>query len=79
MNIWRRLNSIDVYQSIMADLGSMAHDDGTEVANDLHRDGPGPPCTVHDREGCRQRIGGRPDPTRMVAASVTVTDDENPR
>ncbi len=28
---------------------------------------------VHDREGCRQRIGGRPDPTRLIAASVTVS------
>ncbi len=27
---------------------------------------------VRDREECRQRIGGRPIPTRMIAASVTV-------
>ncbi len=43
------------------------------VASDLHRDGLGPPCMVLDREGCCQRIGGQPDPTRMIAASVTVT------
>ncbi len=40
------------------------------VAIDLHRDGPGPPRMVSDREGCRGRIGGRPVPTRMIAASV---------
>ncbi len=28
---------------------------------------------VRDREGCRERIEGRPVPTRMIAASVTVT------
>ncbi len=28
---------------------------------------------VRNRERCRQRIGGRPDPTRMIAASVTVS------
>ncbi len=28
---------------------------------------------VRDREGCRQRNGGRPDPTRMFAASVQVS------
>ncbi len=33
--------------------------------------GPGPPCMVRDREGCRQHIGGRSDPTRMIAALVT--------
>ncbi len=44
-----------------------------EVASDLHRDGPGPPCMVRDREGCRQRIEGRPDTTRMIVASVTVS------
>ncbi len=49
------------------------------VARDLHRDGPGQPCMVRDREGCRQRIGGRPDPTRMIAASVTVTLELKPR
>ncbi len=30
---------------------------------------------VHEREGCRQRIGRRPIPTRMIAASVTVTEN----
>ena len=45
------------------------------VAIDLHRDGPGPPCMVCDREGCRQRVGGRPVPTRMIAATVTVSDN----
>ncbi len=44
------------------------------VAVELHRDGPGPPCMVSDREGCRERIGGRPVPTRMIAASVTVSE-----
>ncbi len=44
------------------------------VASDLHRDDPGPPCMVRDREGCRQSFGGRPDPTRMLAASVTVIE-----
>ncbi len=44
------------------------------VAIDLHRDGPGPPCMVHVPEGCRQRVGGRLDPTRMIAASVTVSE-----
>ncbi len=39
----------------------------------VNRDGPGPPCMVCDREGCRERIGGRPVPTRMIAATVTVT------
>ncbi len=42
------------------------------VASDLHRDGRGPPCMVRDREGCRERIGGRPVPTRMIAATMTV-------
>ncbi len=46
------------------------------MAIDLHRDGPGLPCMVRVREGCRQCVGGRPDPTRMIAASVTVTDSE---
>ncbi len=41
------------------------------VANDLHQDGPGPLCMVRDRDGCRQRIVGQPDPTRMMAASVS--------
>ncbi len=39
------------------------------VASDLHRDGQGPPCMFRDREGCRQRIGGRPDPTKMITVS----------
>ncbi len=43
------------------------------MASDLHRDGPGPPCMARDREGCRVRIGGRPVPSRMIAATVTVT------
>ncbi len=43
------------------------------VASNMHRDGPGPPCMVRDREGCRKHIGGQPDPTRMIAASVTVS------
>ncbi len=38
---------------------------------DLHRDDPGPPCVVSNREGCRQHIGGRLVPTRIIAASVT--------
>ncbi len=37
-------------------------------------DGPGPPRMVSDREGRSQRIGGRSSPTRMIAASVTVTE-----
>ncbi len=44
------------------------------LASDLHRDSPGPPYMVRDREGCRQRIGGRQDPTRMITASVSVRD-----
>ncbi len=43
------------------------------MALDLHRDGPGPPRMVSDREGYRERIGGRPVATRRIAASVTVT------
>ncbi len=43
------------------------------VASDLHPDGPGPPYMVRDREGCRQRIGGRLIPTRMIATSVTMS------
>ncbi len=40
------------------------------AASDLHRDGPGLPRTVRDREGYRQRIRGRPIPTRMIAISL---------
>ncbi len=43
------------------------------VASDLHRDVPGPPCMVRDRERCRQRVGSRPIPTPMIVASVTVS------
>ncbi len=44
------------------------------LATDLHRVGLGPPCMVRGRKGCRQRVGGRSDPTRMIAASVRVSD-----
>ncbi len=43
------------------------------VASDLHCDVPGPPCMERDRARCRQRIGSRPIPTPMIAASVTVS------
>ncbi len=41
------------------------------LARDERRDGPGPPCMVRVREGCRQRIGDRPIPMKMITTSGT--------